>query len=208
MEGMAIKLWHTLRYYGIKENKFSSIRGLSLNSKGFFSGIIAPSKSRKHVPTPIWIQEKGKRLIKIKDTHQEETITTSVEDSMAQKILKALDENGEALKKMGGRLIRLEESKLKKSTHVEIHDDEEEVEEWDKKDKVEYERNKQFEKITVETIAMREKMEKMQLAFRKAQRKDDYLYNMGEVSSKAHIALSPKFKIFDVENFDETGNLK
>ena len=75
------------------------------------------------------------------DTHQEEdtvfqeTMTASVEDSMAQKILKALDEHGEALKKMGGRLIRLEESKLKKSTHVEIHDDEEEVQEWDEKDK-------------------------------------------------------------------------
>ena len=45
-----------------------------------------------------------------------ETMTTPVEDSMAQKILKALDEHGEALKKMGGRLTRLEESKLKKST--------------------------------------------------------------------------------------------
>ena len=40
-------------------------------------------------------------------------MTTFVEDSMAQKILKALDEHGEALKKMGGHLTRLEESKLK-----------------------------------------------------------------------------------------------
>ena len=71
-----------------------------------------------------------------------ETMTTPVEDSMAQKILKALDEHGEALKKMGGRLTRLEESKLKKSTYVEVHDDEEEMEEWDEKDKAEYERNK------------------------------------------------------------------
>ena len=68
-------------------------------------------------------------------------MATSTEDPMAQRILKALHEHGRALKKMGG-LTRLEESKLKKSTHVEIHDDEEEVEEWDKKDKVEYERNK------------------------------------------------------------------
>ena len=51
---------------------------------------------------------------------------------------------------------------------MEVHDDEEEMEEWDEKDKAEYERNKQFEKLTVETIAMREKMEKMQLAFHKA----------------------------------------
>ena len=63
-------------------------------------------------------------------------MTISVEDSMAQKKLKALDEHGEALKKMGGRLTRLEESKLKKSARVEIHDGEEEVEEWDKKEKV------------------------------------------------------------------------
>ena len=69
---------------------------------------------------------------------------------------------------MGGRLTRLEERKLKKPPYVEIHNDEEEDEEWDERDKVEYERNKQFEKIIVETMAMREKMKKMQLAFLKA----------------------------------------
>ena len=47
-------------------------------------------------------------------------------------------------------------------------------------------------------------MEKMQLAFRKAQRMDDYLYNRGGVSSKAPIALPPKFKISDVTEFDRT----
>ena len=90
-----------------------------------------------------------------------------MEDPMAQKILKALDEYGKALKRMGGHLTRLEESKLKKPPHVEIHDDEEEDEEWDNMDKVEYERNKQFKKLTAETMAMREKTVKMQLAFRK-----------------------------------------
>ena len=65
---------------------------------------------------------------------------------------------------MGGRLSKLKESKLKKPVHVEIHD-EEEKEEWDEKDKVDYERNKQFEKFTVDTMAIKEKMEKMQLAF-------------------------------------------
>ena len=49
---------------------------------------------------------------------------------------------------MGGHLTRLEESKLKKPPYVEIHDDEEEDEEWDTKDKVEYEWNKQFERLT------------------------------------------------------------
>ena len=131
-----------------------------------------------------------------------------MEDSMAQKILKALDEHGEALKKLGGCLTRLEESKLKKSLHVEINDDEEKVEEWDENDKTEYERNKQFEKLTIETMAIREKMEKMQLAFRKAQGMDDYLYNMGGVSSKSFIALPPKFKISDAKKFDGTGDPK
>ena len=131
-----------------------------------------------------------------------------MEDSMAQKILKALDEHGEALKKLGGCLTRLEESKLKKSLHVEINDDEEKVEEWDENDKTEYERDKQFEKLTVETMAMREKMEKMQLAFRKAQGMDDYLYNIGGVSSKSLIALPPKFKISDAKKFDGTGDPK
>ena len=120
-------------------------------------------------------------------------MATSTKDPMVQKILTALEEHGEALKKMGWRLTRLEESRLKKSTHVEIHDDEED-EEWDEKDKVEYERNKQFEKLTAETIAMKENMEKMQLAFCKAQGMDDYLYNMGGVSSNTSIALPPQFK--------------
>ena len=102
----------------------------------------------------------------------------------------------------------MEESRLKKSTYEEVHDDEEEVKEQDKKDKAEYERNKKFEKLTVETMAMREKMEKMQFTFRKAQGMDDYLYNIGRVSSKAPIALPPKFKISNVEKFDGTGDPK
>ena len=57
-------------------------------------------------------------------------------------------------------------------------------------------------------MVMREKMEKIQLAFRKAQGMDDYLYNMGGVSSKALIALPPMFKIFDAEKFNGTGDSK
>ena len=132
-------------------------------------------------------------------------MATSSEDPMAQKILKALDEHGEALKKMGRHLTKLEESRLKKSKYVEVHNDEEEVKERDKKDKAKYERNKQFEKLKTETVAIREKMEKIQLAFRKAQGMDDFLYNMGGVSSKTPIALPPKFKIFEIEKFDGTG---
>ena len=65
---------------------------------------------------------------------------------------------------MGGHLTKLEESKLKKSIHVDIHDEDED---WDERDKVEYERNKQFKKLPVDTMAMKKKMEKMQLAFRR-----------------------------------------
>ena len=65
---------------------------------------------------------------------------------------------------MGGHLTKLEESKLKKSIHVDIHNEDED---WDERDKVGYESNKQFKKLTVDTMAMKKKMEKMQLAFRR-----------------------------------------
>ena len=67
---------------------------------------------------------------------------------------------------------------------------------------------KQFEKLIVDTVAMKEKMEKMQLAFRKAQGMDDCLYNMGSISSKTPIALPPKFKIYDAKKFDVIGDPK
>ena len=37
---------------------------------------------------------------------------------------------------------------------------------------------------------------------------DDYLYNIGGVSSKTLIALPPKFKIFNAEKFDGTRDPK
>ena len=46
-------------------------------------------------------------------------------------------------------------------------DDEDEGEDQDEGDKAEYGRNKQFEKLTVNTMAMKKKMDKMQIAFRK-----------------------------------------
>ena len=105
---------------------------------------------------------------------------------------------------MGGCLSELEESKLKKLIHV-IHD-EDEGEEWDERDKAEYERNKQFEKLIADTMAMKEKMEKMQLAFHKGQGMDDCLYSMGGMGSKTPIALPPKFKISNAEKFDGIGD--
>ena len=51
-------------------------------------------------------------------------------------------------------LTKLEEAKLKKTTHVKIHNDEE-GKGWDKIDKDDYGKNKQFEKSTVEIVAMK-----------------------------------------------------
>ena len=84
-----------------------------------------------------------------------------VNDETAQRIFKAIEEQSDVLKNIGGRLTKLEETKPKKAAHVE-------VEGCDERDKANYERNKQFEKLTVEVVAMKEKMEKMQLAFHKA----------------------------------------
>ncbi|KAL0001427.1 hypothetical protein SO802_015208 [Lithocarpus litseifolius] len=136
-------------------------------------------------------------------------MTTSMEDSIAQKILKALDKHGEAHKKMGGCFTRLEESKLKKPSHVETRDDEEEVEEWEK-DRAKYERNKKSQKLTVETITTKEKMEKIQLAFRKAQGMDDYLYNMGGggVEFKGFYCIASEVQDFQCGKFGGTGDPK
>ena len=68
---------------------------------------------------------------------------------------------------MGSHLTKLEVAKLRKPPCVEVLN-EEEGEDWDERDKANYERNKLFEKLMAKTIAMRGKMEKMQLAFCKA----------------------------------------
>ena len=163
----------------------------------------------KHFPTPTQVRERiGRRLIKVEITYQEETLqeeipqkemVSPVVEALTQNIYKAIEELAETLKKMGGHLFKLEESKIKKLVHVEIHD-EQEKEEWNEKDKTDFERNKYFEKLTMDTMAMKEKMENMQLVFRKAQRMDDCFYNMGGLSSKVPIASPPKFKISDAES--------
>ena len=115
---------------------------------------------------------------------------------MRQKIFKAMEEQNNVLKKMGGRLTKLVETRLKKTTHMEIHDDEE-GEGWDER-----------EKLITNTVAMKEKMEKMQLAFCKAQGMVDCLYSMGGINSKTPITLPLKFKISNAEKFDETRDPK
>ena len=91
-------------------------------------------------------------MVKIEDTHQEEEfqvgesfqalMATPISDEIAQKIFKAMEEQTNALKKIGSLLTKLEEAKLKKpNPRVEVLK-KEEGEDWDERDKVDYERNK------------------------------------------------------------------
>ena len=68
-----------------------------------------------------------------------------IDDTTTQKIFKTIEEHSNVLKKIGGRLSKVEESKVMKPIHVVIHD-EDEREDWDERDKAKYERNMQFEK--------------------------------------------------------------
>ena len=52
-------------------------------------------------------------------------VLTPINDETAQRVFKAMEKHNDVLKKMGSRLTKLEEAKLKKIAHVEIPDDEE-----------------------------------------------------------------------------------
>ena len=81
----------------------------------FFSGTIAPPRSRKHILTPIWVREKNKRrLLKIEETCQEEVsqgetsrgeasqeaMAVPMDDETSQKLFKKIEEQSDILKKM------------------------------------------------------------------------------------------------------------
>ena len=70
-------------------------------------------------------------------------MTAPISDEIAQKIFKAMEDQSDAFKKMGSCLTKLEESKLKKPPRLEVLN-EEEVEDWDERDKADYERNKKM----------------------------------------------------------------
>ena len=91
-------------------------------------------------------------------------MTAPIDNMLAKKIYKAIEDPGEVVKKIGSRLLKLEEIKIKKLVHIDINEEQDK----DERDKADYERKKKFEKLTTDTVAMKEKMEKMQLAFRKA----------------------------------------
>ena len=99
-------------------------RGLDENWTSF-QALLHHQNQKNMSPTPIWIQEKnGRHLVKIEDTHQEEEfqvresfqalMATPISDEIAQKIFKAMEEQTNALKKIGSLLTKLEEAKLKK----------------------------------------------------------------------------------------------
>ena len=53
------------------------------------------------------------------------TMAAPISDEIAQKIFKAMEEQSDALKKMGSRLTKLQEAKLKKpNPRVEVLDEE------------------------------------------------------------------------------------
>lgn len=79
-------------------------------------------------------------------------------------IAKLMDVQNKMLERMEAHLTWLEESWFKRP----IGDkEEEEIEDWNEKDKTKYEKEN-FEKFTADTLALKKKMEKMHLAFRKA----------------------------------------
>ena len=82
-------------------------------------------------------------------------MTAPIDDTLAQKIYKAVEDQDKAFKKMGSHLSKLEESEIKKHVHIEISE-EKEKEDWDERDKSDYERNEQFEKLTTDTMAMKD----------------------------------------------------
>ena len=64
-----------------------------------------------------------------------------ISDEIAQKIFNSMEEHSDAHKKMGSLLTKREESKMKKPPRLEVLD-EEEGEDWDERDKADYERKK------------------------------------------------------------------
>ncbi|KAL0015585.1 hypothetical protein SO802_002654 [Lithocarpus litseifolius] len=93
---------------------------------------------------------------------QEEMVTSS-DITLAGKIYKMVDDQARDLRRWG--LTSLSWSKVSKKPIV-VEENKEE-EDWDEKDKTDYRRNKKFEAY-LRNCCMKEKMEKMQLAFHKA----------------------------------------
>ena len=91
-------------------------------------------------------------------------MSTTTNAILTDKIAKMMDDQNKMLKRMGTHLTRLEESRFKRPIGEK---EDEEMEDWDEKDKAKYEKNKKFEKLIMDTLAIKEKMEKMQKIYPK-----------------------------------------
>ena len=119
-----------------------------------------------------------------------------VTNGTIEKITQMMSKQGEMLAQLGNRLGCLEEGRKEKPQQ------DKEGEE----DEVNHGKNGKIHKIVVETTMMKEKMEKMQQAFRKAQGMDGFLYTMGGLGLTPLAPLPPKFKNSDAEKFDGNGD--
>ena len=111
-------------------------------------------------------------------------------------IIQMLAKQGEMIVQFGNCVDCLEEERREKPQQDKEGEEEE----------VNHDKNGKIDKIAIETAMIKENMEKMQQAFCKTQRMDDFLYIMGGSGSTPLAPLPPKFKISDAEKFDGSGD--
>ena len=133
-------------------------------------GTIAPLRSRKHVPTPIWIKKERKafgqnwgnisrRCISRIDISRGSILRGNGYSNWWHDRTKDIQGNRRTKRctqESRGSSHQARGEQAQKPIHVEAHD-EDKGEDWDERDKVEYERNKQFEKLISDTVAWRKK---------------------------------------------------
>ena len=78
-------------------------------------------------------------------------MSISTDIALVENIAQKMDDQNKMLEKMGAHLTQLEESRFNR--HI-GEEEKEEIEGWDEKNRIEYETNKKFEKLTTNTLAM------------------------------------------------------
>ena len=146
----------------------------------------------KELPKFTWFRSPIPSRLKEVDT----VVLESMVGVTNEAIIQMLAKQAEMLAQFGNRLDFLEEERREKPQQ------DKEGEE----DEVNHGKNGKINKIAVKIAMIKEKMEKMQQAFHKAQGMDDFLYTMVGLVSTPLMPLPPKFKISDAEKFDGSGN--
>ena len=139
-----------------------------------------------------WIQSPTPSRLKEVDTIVLESMAGAVNEAIIQMLAK----QGEMIVQFGNCVDCLEEERREKPQQDKEGEEEE----------VNHDKNGKIDKIAIETAMIKENMEKMQQAFCKTQRMDDFLYIMGGSGSTPLAPLPPKFKISDAEKFDGSGD--